>query len=220
MNINRDEWVISHLKRLKGDLLDVGAGEKPFKKYCDHLNYYSHDFCQYDGVGNGIGLQFDWVYDDIDFISDITSLEVDDGTFDIILCTDVLEHVPDAVCALNEMCRVLKKGGTLIITTPYASLSHMAPQHFYPGFTRYFYIEHLDRNGCIIVDISINGNYYDYIAQECALKLRPEFSNYKLTERDKITINRMEQLLHRMGHSLKNEVSPLSLGVYIKAEKL
>lgn len=219
MNISRDEWVISNLKSLSGSILDVGAGEQPFRKHCSHLQYFSHDFCEYDGKGDGTGLQFEWSYGQIDYVSDITSIDADDNTFDSVLCTDVLEHVPDPVAAVREMSRILKPEGVLLLTVPYASLSHMAPQHYYPGLTKYWYKHHLRALSHDILDISINGNYYDYVAQECALSMRPEYSSYTLTERDKVTINRMEQLMHRMGSSLLNEESPLSLGLYVKSIK-
>ena len=215
MIVDRDIWVINHLKELKGDLLDVGAGEQPFRKHCSHLRYYSHDFCKYDGNGDGTGLQFDWDYGDTDYVSDITDIDVDDESFDVVLCTDVLEHVPDPVFAIRELRRVLKIGGTLLITTPYASLSHMAPQHYFPGFTKHFYEHHL--KGC---EVTSNANYYEYFAQECALNLRKEFSTYLLSERDKVTINRMRQLLHRMGDTLDNNQSPLHLGLYVKYRKV
>ncbi len=42
-----------------------------------------------------------------------------DNTFDIVLASDVLEHIYDTKTAFRELARVLKPGGTLIITVPY-----------------------------------------------------------------------------------------------------
>ena len=42
-----------------------------------------------------------------------------DNTFDIVLASDVLEHIYDTQTAFRELARVLKPGGTLIITVPY-----------------------------------------------------------------------------------------------------
>ena len=46
----RDEWIINKIKEipLGLSLLDVGAGNMPYKKYCNHLNYISQDFGEYD----------------------------------------------------------------------------------------------------------------------------------------------------------------------------
>jgi methionine biosynthesis protein MetW len=46
------------------------------------------------------------------------SLPYEDGAFDCITCLEVIEHVADPLHLLTELRRVLKSGGTLIITTP------------------------------------------------------------------------------------------------------
>jgi SAM-dependent methyltransferase len=50
---------------------------------------------------------------------DATVLHFDDASMDAILCLDVLEHVPDFRAALREFARVLKPGGTLLLTVPW-----------------------------------------------------------------------------------------------------
>ena len=49
---------------------------------------------------------------------DATRLPYPDGTFDRIIASEVMEHSPDDVGALEELYRVLKPGGTLAITIP------------------------------------------------------------------------------------------------------
>ncbi|MFP4459969.1 MAG: class I SAM-dependent methyltransferase [Candidatus Zixiibacteriota bacterium] len=49
---------------------------------------------------------------------DGTKLPFDDDTFDYILCSEVLEHVPNRADMISEYARVLKPGGHVIITTP------------------------------------------------------------------------------------------------------
>jgi 2-polyprenyl-3-methyl-5-hydroxy-6-metoxy-1,4-benzoquinol methylase len=44
-----------------------------------------------------------WDISQIDIISDITSIPVLNYSFDIVLCTEVLEHVPNPVAAIEEM---------------------------------------------------------------------------------------------------------------------
>ena len=51
-------------------------------------------------------------------VADIGALPFAKGEFDCIICTDVIEHLPDDVGAIHEMCRCLKKGGKLIVTAP------------------------------------------------------------------------------------------------------
>ena len=49
---------------------------------------------------------------------DIQNLPYGDSTFDIVVHSDTLEHVPDPVLALKECCRVLKPDGYCIFTVP------------------------------------------------------------------------------------------------------
>jgi SAM-dependent methyltransferase len=166
---DRQLWVKNTLDSLpKGlTILDAGAGEQQYKKYCFHLIYTSQDFCEYEGKGNEQGLQTgNWDTSSIDIVCDIISIPKKDESFDIILCTEVFEHIPDPISAILEFKRLLKPGGHLIITAPFNSLTHFAPFHFSTGFSKYFYEHHLVKNDFNIIEITPNGNYSEYIAQE------------------------------------------------------
>lgn len=143
---SRINWLENVLKGIPAGLkiLDAGAGECQFKKFCGHLNYVSQDFAKYDGSGNKEGLQTNgWDNTKLDIVSDITNIPVGDSSFDVVMCTEVFEHLKNPILALKEFYRILKKGGTLIITAPFNSLTHFAPYHFYSGFNKYFYQENL-----------------------------------------------------------------------------
>lgn len=165
----RDRWVIQALAAVPAGsrLLDVGAGECRYRAHCGHLRYVSQDFCQYDGKGDDRGLQTrTWNVSRIDIVSDIEAIPEADGAFDAMLCTEVLEHVPDPARALGEISRLIRPGGDLILTAPYASLTHFAPYHYYSGFNRYFYDHWLKAFGLEVVELTPNGNYFSYLAQE------------------------------------------------------
>ena len=49
---------------------------------------------------------------------DATVLPFDDNSFDKIIASEVLEHVPDDTAAFAELSRVLRPGGTLAVTVP------------------------------------------------------------------------------------------------------
>jgi SAM-dependent methyltransferase len=49
---------------------------------------------------------------------DITKIQFPADRFDLILCSHVLEHVPDDATALRELHRVLAPGGTAILIVP------------------------------------------------------------------------------------------------------
>ena len=53
-----------------------------------------------------------------DVKADICNLPFDDNSFDIIFCNHVLEHIPDDTKAMQELFRVLKKGGMGIFQIP------------------------------------------------------------------------------------------------------
>lgn len=173
---NRQDWLEKTLARIPSGsrILDAGAGELAQKKYCSHLEYIAQDFAAYDGEGDGKGLQTgSWDQSQLDIVSDITDIPEADETFDAILCVEVLEHLPEPLMAIKEFVRLLKPGGHLVLTAPFCSLTHFAPYHFYSGFNEYFYTEHLTKLGFEVVEITPNGNYYEYIAQEVRRTIGP-----------------------------------------------
>lgn len=49
---------------------------------------------------------------------DLTALDLDDASLDVILCSHVLEHIPDDRLAMRELHRVLRPGGWAILQVP------------------------------------------------------------------------------------------------------
>ncbi len=165
----RIEWIRRTLTGLPGNirLLDVGAGELRNRAFCPQVDYVSQDFCQYEGKGDGAALQTgQWDTSKIDLVSDITSIPAVDGSFDVVLCTEVLEHVPNPLAALQEMARLVNQGGSLIVTVPFCSLTHFAPYHFSSGLSRYWFEKYLRELGFTIVEATPNGGWFDFVAQE------------------------------------------------------
>ncbi len=165
----RDNWVIDKLLSIpKGQtIIDVGAGEMPYKPYCKNLKYVSQDFGRYTGKKLKKGIptgRFD--ASSVDIISDITEIPVKDGEFDNVLCTEVFEHIPDPFSALAQMNRISKKGGTLILTAPWTSLTHFYPYFYYSGFAENFYKQNLPKFGYMIKEMYVYGNYFDWLALE------------------------------------------------------
>src|SRR3989344_4184600 len=99
------KWVIKQLRGLPATetILDAGAGEQRYKKYCAHLKYISQDFGVYIPGEAGVGLHPKlWNAAGVDIVSDITKIPVKSGSFDNILCTEVLEHIPYPDLAIKE----------------------------------------------------------------------------------------------------------------------
>jgi SAM-dependent methyltransferase len=76
-------------------------------------------------------------------MEDITHLTFSDGSLDLIVSSDVLEHVPDAAAAFRESFRVLRAGGAHVFTVPFeqrtlrraeldgASVRHIEPPEYH-----------------------------------------------------------------------------------------
>jgi SAM-dependent methyltransferase len=123
-----------------------------------HCEYKTHDFGEEPGtVGH---------YTPLDYVSDITEIPVPNASFDVILCTEVLEHVPEPIQAVAEISRILKPGGRAILTAPLGSRLHQEPYHFYGGYTPYWYQNFLPMYGLEIETITPNQGFFSYFAQE------------------------------------------------------
>ena len=177
---NRDNWVKKQLLKIpyNESIIDIGAGEKRYKIYCKDLKYKSQDFNQYNGVGDKVGLQTGvWNTKEIDIVSDILNIPENNSSFDNVLCTEVLEHVPYPDLAIKEISRILKKNGRLILTAPFASQTHFSPYFYSTGFSSYWYTKMLVENKFKILKIDSNGNFFDYINQELC-RLPVTFKKY------------------------------------------
>jgi len=220
---SREAWLENALKNIPPGMriLDAGAGELQYKKFCNHLNYVSQDFGQYDGLGNSTGLQMqNWDNSKLDIVSDITKIPEPDKSFDAIMCIEVFEHLPAPIDALREFSRLLKKDGTLIISAPFCSLTHFAPYHFYSGFNRYFFERHLSYLGFKIEEITANGNYFEYLAQELQLRVPNKYSATNVSYEERQAIQTIITMLQRMNDTDTGSSELLCFGYHIKAIRL
>jgi SAM-dependent methyltransferase len=56
---------------------------------------------------------------DVRLVEDDGTLPLGHGEVDLVWCSETLEHIPDVAGVLNELRRVLKRGGRVLITVPY-----------------------------------------------------------------------------------------------------
>lgn len=103
----------------RGHTLEIGSAS----------SYYAHYFPDRVGFDIRPGPA-------VDVVGDVHALPFEDSSFDIVLCVEVLEHLHTPQKALDEMRRVLRPGGTLLLTTRFAQTIHDAPGDYY-RFTRY-----------------------------------------------------------------------------------
>lgn len=108
-------------------LLDVGCGSKPFEL---QLRRPGDTWIGVDMPAPPSGLSR------ADVNGSALQLPFASETFDIVLCTQVLEHVPEPWTAMVEMARILEPRGYLIATAPHISVLHEEPYDFF-RFTCY-----------------------------------------------------------------------------------
>ncbi len=221
---NRTAWLEKVLKQIPpgSRILDAGAGEQQFKKLCSHLVYTSQDFGKYDGRGDNTGLQKGrWDQTSLDIVCDITSIPEPDSSFDAIMCTEVLEHLPEPLSAINEFQRLLKPNGSLIITAPFCSLTHYAPYHFYTGFNRYFYLAHLTTCNFEIIEMIANGNYFEYMGQEIRRipAIADKYASERLLMLERFALNFILKILDRFSKKDRGSEELLCFGYHILARK-
>ena len=221
---NREYWLKHTLLKLPAGskILDAGAGEGRNKKFCSHLDYSSLDSGEYDGVGNKQGLhKGSRDYSKVDIIADIEDIPIKDATFDAVLCVEVLEHVKNPNVALKEIYRVLKKGGTLILTAPFNSLTHYAPHFYSTGFSSYYYNHHLTELGFEIIELTPNGNFFEYMAQELrrVKNVSETYTSKKLSVIFTASIYIVLRYLSGLSFVDKGSSELLCLGYFVKCKK-
>src|SRR5690606_8061302 len=140
---------------MKGRLLDFGCGSKPYRKL----------FLVSEYVGTDIETSgHDHTHENIDIYYDGRTLPFADNSFDSIFSSEVLEHVFNLSEILDELCRVLKPGGHMLVTVPFVWDEHEIPY----DFARYtsFGLQHiLKEKGLELVETRKTTNYVATIFQ-------------------------------------------------------
>jgi SAM-dependent methyltransferase len=156
--LNSNSWIVTECVArayakyipiyMQGDLLDLGCGNCPF--YGFYKQFISSVFC------------IDWAnslhanpYNDIS--CDISKpLPLEDSIFDTILLSDVLEHIFEPECILNESYRLLKSNGVLFLNVPFLYWIHENPYDFY-RYTEFALKQLASKSGFTIEIIEIVG---------------------------------------------------------------
>lgn len=147
----------------RGTLLDVGCGEKPYAPiagpYVDRHIGLDHPASRHDPGA-------------VDLFAVAYQTGLGDASIDTVLCTFVLEHLEEPLRALEEMRRVLRPGGHLILSAPQYWHLHEEPRDFY-RYTRYG-LEHLIRaSGLEVVEVAPLSGFTVTFFQEAAYFIRP-----------------------------------------------
>jgi SAM-dependent methyltransferase len=145
-----DEQLEQCAHHITGRVLDVGSGTR---------NRYQRRFktLQYIRLDLEPG-------PDVDIVASADALPVGDAEFDAVVSMQVFHLLKNPDKAAQEIHRVLKKGGTALITIPQWAESHNEP-HDYWRFTKHGIAELFERNGFETIECHQRGGFYTNIAQ-------------------------------------------------------
>lgn len=151
-------WIdLRHLRRAvaslvphaSGRLLDVGVGERPYGKLFEPRvsRYIGLDYPPAaENLSPEIsGARSGRLKGAVDVWGDGGALPFRDASFDTVLCTELLEHLPDPGRCLSEIARTLRPGGVLLVTVPFIAAEHALPYDFWrytPAGLRVLFARH------------------------------------------------------------------------------
>jgi len=144
-----------------GILLDIGCGGKPY-----------YDLFA-DGVVGYLGLDYPPTHLAVeevarvamaDVYGDGAHLPIRSAAVDTVLCTQTLEHVPEPWTVMDEIARVLRPGGHLVLTVPLEWGLHGEPYDFY-RYTMYGLRHLAERSGLVVKYIRPRGGFWALTGQ-------------------------------------------------------
>lgn len=149
---------------IKGDILDVGSGKSDRYSRLFKFNKY-------------IRLDIDPGCEP-DIVADAQNIPLSDKSFDSVISTQGLEHMPNPLRAITEFFRVLKENGHCLVTVPFFNEMHEEP-HDYWRFTRYSLEMMFKEAGFKIISIEPRGGFFSVIAQLCTRYFINRFSLFE-----------------------------------------
>jgi 2-polyprenyl-3-methyl-5-hydroxy-6-metoxy-1,4-benzoquinol methylase len=142
-----------------GKLLDAGCGAMPFKASVEDL------------VEGYRSIDIERKVPDVDFVGDLQDMKAMDAeSYNVVLCTEVLEHVPQPEKLIAEVRRILKPRGKFILSVPHLSRLHEEPFDYY-RFTKHGLQFLLDQNGFSVLEIVPTGSLFSFLGHQVSTVL-------------------------------------------------
>ncbi|MCR4321040.1 MAG: class I SAM-dependent methyltransferase [Candidatus Brocadiaceae bacterium] len=135
------ENIFALAKYISGKTLDIGCGQKPYEKLFNSSRYVGLEI---ETLENKKNKRADCFYDGKTF-------PFRDDEFESVIVSEVFEHVFNPDDFLNEIHRVLKPGGTLLITVPFVWDEHEQPND-YARYTSFGLRHILEKSGFEVIE--------------------------------------------------------------------
>lgn len=148
--LSKREYALSIKKlapRVTGNVVDVGAGYSPYRPFFQTERYV--------GIDSNRQRQ-------PEIVADVHRLPLQSHLFDSAICTEVLEHAEFPEIVMDELVRVLKEQGNLLVTVPMSWGLHYEP-HDYRRYTRYGLVQLLEQHGFEVVALEKIGGLFSLI---------------------------------------------------------
>lgn len=158
------KFIDKYSNKCSGKLVDIGCGNKPYIKYFNYID-------EYIGVDIHKG--------EADIIANAKCLPIKEKSIDVILCNQVLEHEPEPDKIIVEIHRILKKGGTLILSAPQMGRMHGEPSDYY-RFTKWGLRYLLEKGNMKIETIKSHGGIFRAIGSHLNFFIIKYFGGNKL----------------------------------------
>ncbi len=146
--------IISPLIFSGAKCLDVGCGDRPYEDLFKNGNYIGIDV-------EDSGRQKELKKPDVFYNG--KTIPFDNNSFDIVFSSQVFEHLSNPSMVLSEMTRVVKTGGSIIISLPFVYPEHEVPYDYY-RFTSYGVIDILVQSGLKVKTIKKDTSALETIA--------------------------------------------------------
>jgi SAM-dependent methyltransferase len=139
----------------KGRLVDLGCGDVPL--YGIYRDYVGDVFCV-DWPGSTHGAAY------VDLFADLNEqLTLEEGSFDTVIASDVIEHLHTPQALFDSAARALRPGGKLIVGAPFLYWLHEVP-HDYHRYTRFALERMAVKAGLNVVELSSYGGVTDVLS--------------------------------------------------------
>ena len=150
-------------KYAKGRLIDLGCGKAPL--YLKYKQFVSDVTCV--DWGNSAHKN-----EYVDVECDLTKkLPFDECSFDTIIMSSVVEHIPEPALLWAEIARILKPGGRILMDTPFYYPLHEIPHDYY-RYSSYALRRFAESHGLEVLQLQAIGGSPEILADIVAKHLQ------------------------------------------------